>query len=554
MRLSSSRRLTGPSVWLPAPGVVATVELSPGDVDPEPGWREALERARNRLGFPDLVTVRRFQGGMTAGFVAPIDVLLAATHLNDWALTGGTAADLEALVSRIAAEAHPGLRAAVAEAERAGVPWLLDRAELTLGLGHRAITIPTDPPGAATPGGAPGSPAPDRKSAPSLDAIPWAEVGSIPVVMVTGTNGKTTTTRLLARMAQLAGHCVGMTCSDGVWIGPEQVETGDWTGPDGARRALRHRTVTLAVLETARGGVRRRGLALGRVDVAVVTNVSSDHLGAYGIVTLADLAEVKLTVARAARHAVLNADDPWLGGQSADSWFSLTRRVPGAFLVDDALMCGPLRVPVAAIPMTLGGAARYHVANALAAAAAALALGLSERAIEEGLRSFQPDATDNPGRTNLVQCQGVLVLLDYAHNPDAIARTMEVVRNLPARRRLISIGLPGDRSDDALAACARALLAAAPERVVLRDPFPSQYLRGRLQGEVPAVLAEALRSAGYPAEAIGFATDEVGALEQAFAWVEPGDLVAIMPHAQRQAVSAWIEARSSGVKVRVESP
>jgi cyanophycin synthetase len=541
MKVRSSRRVTGPSLWLDAPGVVADVELDPGEAAPETTWRARLARARVRLGWPDTISVRHFAGGVTLGFAAPVDLLLAATHVNDWALGDGDDAGLEALAARVAAEARTDLRATVAEAERRGLPYLFDDTSMTVGLGQGAFTVALQPV-TPTPGAAVVEPGPPLRRVGALAEIPWPEVATVPVVLVTGTNGKTTTTRLLARMASSAGHCVGMTCSDDIWVGSERLAQGDWTGPDGARRVLRDPRVSLAVLETARGGLLRRGLALRQVDVALVTNVTSDHLGPYGIKSLDDMAQVKLTVARAGRHRVLNADDERLGNERADSWFSLRRRVEGAFVEAGCLVCGTLRVPLGSIPITLGGAASYHVANAAAAAAAARALRLPDEAIEHALVSFRPTPEDNPGRANLIHHRGVLLFLDYAHNPDGIAKTMELLRRLPARRRLVSLSLPGDRDEATMTACVAALLTGQPDRILVREP-EAHYRRGRGPGEVPALLAEALRGLGFPQAAIGEAANEVDALEQGIAWAAPGDLVAVLPHQEREAVQAWLASR-----------
>ncbi|HPW54958.1 MAG: hypothetical protein KA072_08035 [Thermoanaerobaculaceae bacterium] len=552
MELRLSRRLTGASLWLDSPGAVLEAFLDENDPDPVPAWREALKRAHAALGWPRRAHSRRSgEHHLALAIEAPFDCLLGATYVNEWAAAGGPEDELPGLVARAHQEASPVTRAAVTEAERRGLPWFVDGKGLTVGLGCGAVTVPRGS-GAAVPVSVPSEGAGSGVRGPEsevrvvgdCDAIPWDEVHAVPVVLVTGTNGKTTTVRLLARMGRCAGHAVGVTTSDGIVVDDELVEVGDWTGPGGARRVLRDSRVTLAVLETARGGLLRRGLVLPRVDAAVVTNVTADHLGAHGINTLAQLAETKLVVGKAARHLVLNADDPELVEREAQSWFSLAHPVRGAWLAGDDLVCGALRVPVAEVPLTLGGNAPYHMANALAAMAVARALGLPDEAIAAGLRSFQPTLEDNPARTNLIDHRGVRIFLDYAHNPDGLQQTMALLRRLARGRILVSLGLPGDRDDEQIRASARTLLTARPDRVIVRE-LESRFLRGRQPGEVPTLIRQALLEAGLGAEGIADAASEPQALALALQWAVPGDLVAVLPHVEREAVRAWLAGGST---------
>lgn len=218
----------------------------------------------------------------------------------------------------------------------------------------------------------------------------------MPVVLVAGGSGTRTTVRLLARMARHAGHTVGCATSDGIVVDSGPVEPGEGTALQGAHRVLREPRVTFAILETAHDGVLRHGLPLAHVDAAVVTDVTADDLGAYGLDTLSQLAEVHLVVARAARRLVLNADDPELAGQQAHSFFSLEREVDGAWLDGEHMVCGPLRVPRTEAPISLGGDTHLHVANALAAMATARAVGIPDAAIDAGLREFDLSPQGQP--------------------------------------------------------------------------------------------------------------------------------------------------------------
>jgi cyanophycin synthetase len=395
----------------------------------------------------------------------------------------------------------------------------------------------------------------------------------VPVVAITGTNGKSTTTRLIAHIATVAGLKVGMTNSDGIYIGGELVEAGDWTGFGGAGRILAEPKLELAVLETARGGILLRGIGYAANDVAVVTNVSADHLGLQGIDTLDELAEVKGAVARITKRsgwAVLNADDPraWrMRRETKGSWypFSMDPENPA---IESALERGgraavvqrgwlvllgagrrPQRLArVVDLPVTFAGLAQYNVANALAAAAAADALGIAHQVIADGLRSFALDSVVNPGRLNLFERRGLLVLVDFAHNEAGLAGLLEVCRELSkasgrATRRArgkvrVAIGTAGDRSDEVLHGLGLLAGAAADEVVICEKPH---YLRGRNAEEMNEIMRAGVAEAGYIGPVQAFPT-ELAAVEGLIDRAERGDVVAVMTHAERSDVFSWLEA------------
>jgi cyanophycin synthetase len=378
---------------------VLEVFLAEGDPDPVPAWREALKRAHAVLGWPRRAHSRRTgEQHLALAIETPPDCLRCATRVNEWALAGGPEDELPGLVALTAQETNAPMRTAIAEAERRDLPWFADAEGFTVGLGRGAVTVPC---GAGTGGGVSGPPGRSGSGVRVVAAfhlIPWDDVQPVPVVLVTGSSGTKTTVRLLARMAHQTGFTVGITTSDGTFVDDTLVQAGEEIGPEGAHRMLRHPRVTFAILEITRDGVLRHGLPLLRVDAAVITNVSTDHIGAHGIETLAQLAEVKLVVAKAARHMVLNADDPELAGREACSSFSLVQEVDGAWLDGEHLVCGPLRVPLTEVPITSGGSARHHVSNALTAMATARAVGIPDAAIVAGLREFDLAPEDNPGR------------------------------------------------------------------------------------------------------------------------------------------------------------
>jgi cyanophycin synthetase len=278
MLLVDSWRLFGPNLQTRGPAALAEVSFEEGEdvVRAVSAWRVELLRMGTAVGLetPD-AAARVYRGGAVLTFSATIDRLLPATDVNEWAVTSAASvlrgegpSSLEPQRTEIAAalvaRASPGLLALEAESAARHVPFLWDDESITLGAGKRSRTWA-------------------MAALPAVEAVQWAELGPIPLALVTGTNGKTTSVRLLARILELAGRTVGMTTTDGVSLAGRMVESGDYTGPAGALLALRAPDVDAAVLETARGGILRRGLVVRAADVALLTNVSDDHLGHYGI-------------------------------------------------------------------------------------------------------------------------------------------------------------------------------------------------------------------------------------------------------------------------------
>ncbi len=371
--------------------------------------------------------------------------------------------------------------------------------------------------------------------------------GRIPLIAVTGTNGKTTTVRLCAHLLRADGLRVGMTNTDGVYVNGLQLDTGDCSGPRSARSVLMHPDVDAAVLETARGGMLREGLAFDRCHVAVVTNIGAgDHLGLNYISTVEDLAVLKRVIVQNVAPngmAVLNAADPMVVAMAPNcpgqvTFFALdphnptlaTHRAQGkrVLYVEDGHIVAKegaqqVRISLAEVPLTQNGAIGFQVENAMASIGAAWALNLSWAAICQGLSNFVSDTQGVPGRFNMFNYKGATIIADYGHNPDAIKALVQAVSNLPAKERSVVISGAGDRRDEDIREQTR-LIGSAFERVVL---FEDACQRGRADGEVLALLREGLKGASRTTD-ISEIHGEFIAIDHALAQLQAGDLCLIL--------------------------
>ncbi|HSM34807.1 MAG TPA: Mur ligase family protein [Longimicrobiales bacterium] len=560
--LLDSRRLTGPNLVSPGPAAVLDVACPAATTERlAAAWSTRVQDLVDALGRrAPRFNVRAWPGGVSLAFSAPIDALYASTELSEWALQAaladlagesaeGRTEALEAARAALAEEANPALLALESAARERAVAFLWDDDEVSVGMGRGSLTWPTD-------------------AIPPPGEVDWTRVHDVPAVLVTGTNGKTTVVRLTAAMGAAAGRVVGSTTTEGILVGDEWIEKDDYSGPGGARTLLRDRRVEVAVLETARGGLLRRGVAFTGADGTVVTNVAEDHLGEYGVHDLEALVDAKLTAGLARRPGApiaLNADDAGLVAASERLagpiiWF--TTRADAALVrshlraggdvvcVDDGVIrrsrSGRLVdvLPVDDIPIALGGAAVHNVANALAAVAGASALGLPHGAIAAALRDVRGRPQDNPGRGNFYDAGGARVLVDFVHNPHGFAMLGAMVRALAPSRLLLVLGHAGDRGDDAVRDLARAAWELRPDRVIVKEL--KTYLRGRPEGEIPALIVEELLAAGAAEDVIERADDEAAAARSALAWARPGDLVILPAHEDRPGVEAVL--REAGAR------
>jgi cyanophycin synthetase len=371
--------------------------------------------------------------------------------------------------------------------------------------------------------------------------------GRIPVVAVTGTNGKTTTVRLIAHLLTVSGLRTGMTNTDGVYIEGRRIDSGDCSGPRSARNVLLHPDVDAAVFETARGGLLREGLAFDRCQVAVVTNIGAgDHLGLNYITTIEDLAVLKRVIVQNVSDsgmAVLNAADPVVAAMADNSpgavtFFALDvghsvmamHRAQGqrvVFVEDGHVVCAQgkheHRVALAEVPITRGGAIGFQVENVMASVAAAWAIGMSWEAIRTGLKSFIGESDNAPGRFNVFDYRGATVIADYGHNPDAIAALVSAVDALPAKRRSVVISGAGDRRDEDIRQQTEILGKAFDDVLLYQD----QCQRGRADGEVVGLLRQGLAGATRTRH-VEEINGEFAAIDRALARLGEGDLCLIL--------------------------
>ena len=393
---------------------------------------------------------------------------------------------------------------------------------------------------------------------------PDKKASSVPIVSVTGTNGKTTVTRMIAHTLGLDGKTIGMTCTSGIYIDGECIIKGDNTGAISAARVLQDRRIEAAVLETARGGIIKRGLGYDFADVGVVINISDDHLGMEGINTLEELAGVKSLVVEAVKpegYAVLNADDamtpffmervkcrkllfssdycnPLLKQQLHEGNRVVYTRERTVFSAEEGMETFIARIDE--IPITFGGRAECNIENSLAAASALLAIGVPASTIRAGLTSFKPDASTNPGRFNIFDLGQFSVMLDYGHNPAGYKAVVNTIQAIGASGYIGVIGMPGDRKDENISKVG-SLCGQFFSKLYIKE---DNDLRGRNAGEVADMLYSAAAGEGMNTKDIAIIYSETKALEAAILEAQPGELVVMFYEELEPAIEVIEKCRS----------
>ena len=559
-----SRRLPGPNRWFASSAVVLTAHTAAASDDAAlRAWAQRVCTLCAALGWPDPQPhAQRQATEASLAFAAPEDMLFTATEVNEWAWER-SADDHNPLAAQgLQATQSSGAQAGVVAAHfkaRARQEHALPLARLKAAARQRGVPLFEDDDTLSLGAGS-GSRCWPRAALPLPMDVPWAVLHDVPTLLITGSNGKTTTTRLLVAMAAAGGFTAGSCSTEGVVVAGQQIASGDYSGPAGARTVLRHPAVQLAVLETARGGILRRGLAVQRANAALVTNVSADHLGEYGVASVRDIAHAKLVVARAVAEGgtlVLNGNDsvlmavaaatPHVQAVQAAGRLALFAQDHGhpalcALRAAGGSTCGAQQGrlllsaagqevdlgEVARMPLTLNGAAGYNLENIAAAVLMARAIGLPDAAVKQTLAQFGTRAADNPGRLEHWVHRGATVLIDYAHNPDGLAQLLQVARALQPARLGLLLGQAGNRDNDAIAALAQAAALASPDLVVINE-LPAM-LRGRALGEVSALLQAALQAAGLPPQRAVLQPDEESAARALLDWAGPGDVVVLPVH------------------------
>jgi UDP-N-acetylmuramyl tripeptide synthase len=564
--LLDSRRLTGANLYWNSPSAIIDVQFEAADVGLVDLWQQSAHALLVACDLSEQQTChRKYQGGASLLVSSPIDALYAMCELNELAWTRALhfymqtdvpdlSAGVEHLRGLFSAERRPRLLQMQQAARKHVAPFLWDDDEVSIGFGSSCQLWPYE-------------------EVPESSGIDWSSVQAIPLALVTGTNGKSTTVRMVAAMLRAAGLRGGLTSTDFIRVGDHTIDEGDYSGTGGARMLLRHPQVEAAVLEVARGGLLRRGLAVDRADAALITNVAADHLGEYGINTVAELIEAKFIVHRALAQQsplILNADDSGLveyeknlrrSTPGTSWWFSLHPDNPrlqqhveqggvAGWLESEALWmsaglgsgasAAKRLMAVSEVTSSRAGLLRHNVQNALGAALLGQAMGLVDEAIREGLQQFRGDEHDNPGRGNWFERAGIHIVVDFAHNEHGMRALADTVLALGPKRVMLMMGQAGDRSDDAIRELARAALGMRPD-VLLINELPG-YERGRDISEPPAVIrAEALAHGMLP-EQLLMMSSPLQAAQQALALAQGGDVLVLLAHIQRPEILRLVNA------------
>ena len=555
LELDEARRLTGLNLLWDHPGAILDVFIEGIDKHKVVNvWQKWVETLLTEFGWQQQTTYRLHSEGANLALSASMDALYCACDLAELAWYCGVAElknetppnwqqRLSELHNELAEERNPALLTFMHEAHKHGVSCITDDDDVSLGMGKSSHTWPV-------------------RELPELKDIQWQHYQDIPKAFITGTNGKSTSVRLASHIAKAAGFVAGVTSTDFIRVGDSIIDTGDYSGPGGARMLLRDPRTELAFLEVARGGILRRGLPIDSVDVALITNVASDHLGQYGINTVEELAETKFVVAKgldAHGTLVLNADNELVVKQGLKlgnkmCWFSTNE---SNALIQNHLKTGGAAVfirnkhiiyamgnkeediaSLEQVPMTLNGAAEHNVQNALGVVGLSKALNLPTDAIRTGLKDFGSNAEDNPGRGNIYEINGIKVLVDFAHNEHSMRAVVKTITQLPAKRKIAMFSHAGDRSDDEIRNLTDAVTGLDASLYVVTEL--EHYLRGREIGDVPRIVGKYLRQQSIPSEKIHYATDPLQGTKIAMDFAQPGDVVLLFILADREKVHEYL--------------
>jgi len=556
LKLEDARRITGANLLSQHPG--ALIDASIKGISHEEvwhSWQQQISEILNLLGWQnENFYCRKYQGGISLSISAPIDALYTACEAVELAwflsvaqLQSTPFTDKEqkfnALKSHLAAEINPQLLVLINNALEKKVSYLVDDDYFSLGTGKTCQSWPIS-------------------ALPQATDIAWSAFNKIPAAFITGTNGKSTSVRLAATIARCAGLQAGVTSTDFIKVGDSILDTGDYSGPGGARILLRHPETEIAFLEVARGGLLRRGLPVCDNQAALITNIAADHLGEYGINSVPDLAEAKFIVDKGLSDSgvlILNADDDELVRLSANTshticWFSMDKNNS---LIQANMAKGlavvyfhaehihfvsaqhSFSISVHDIVMTFNGTAIYNIRNAMGVIGLCCALKIEYAAIIKGLKTFGSDPHDNPGRGNRYQYNGAEIIVDFAHNQHSMHAVIEMAKNIPAKRRLVMFSLAGDRSNqDMLELTDEIILFEPNEYIIAELEF---YLRGRQLGEVPTLIKNHLINNKISDNQITLCDSPLTGAKHALENAQAGDVVLLFTLDQRKKIHQLLQ-------------
>jgi UDP-N-acetylmuramyl tripeptide synthase len=550
MEILNSRRITGPSLFTEFPGAMLEVQV-PNTIQDEAiqAWDVSVRRYLNVVGWGQSTTLtRKYENGISLYFSAPIDALYAACEINEaawelalWELNSEGAISFPEEVNRLKKEIEDELNPNILALKEASI-----RNKVRFFQSDDIVSVGTGK----------GSHSFDVNKIPAPEKIDWKEVNDIPVILITGTNGKSTTVRLMETLLAEAGFSPGASSTDGLRVNLETVEVGDYSGPEGARATLRTKGISSAVLEVARGGILRRGMPVENVQAAIITNVAEDHFGEWGVASLPDMIATKFVVRKVlAKNGLLvvNADDAGCV-KFAESlsetlcWFSLESNNPvikqhcdaggrscyveGDQIIFSSASNKEIIAEVKDFPITVSGMARYNIQNCLGAILLAKALDINTVEIKKGLSSFGGSFNENPGRGNFFEKDGITIVFDFAHNPHGLNAIVDLVSQFEAKRKLVLMGQAGDRSDNDIFSLVKAAANLNPDKVVACEIL--KFLRGRETEEVPELIKSYFIEQGIEENSIIIKEDILSGVNSALEWAESGDLLLLLALDQKE--------------------
>lgn len=556
LKFDEARRITGPNLLSQQPGALIEVAIDGiSHKDVWQCWQKNMSEILDLLSWQNENLYHRdYEGGISLSISAPIDALYTACEAVElaWLLSESQLhatnfpdknSKFNELKLCLVNEVNPPLLALIASAIEKGVSYLVDDDYFSLGTGKTCQVWPIT-------------------ALPQANTIQWSTFKKIPVAFITGTNGKSTSVRLASTIARCADLQAGVTSTDFIRVGETILDTGDYSGPGGARILLRYPDTEIAFLEVARGGLLRRGLPVFDNQAALITNIAADHLGQYGINTVPELAQAKFIVDKGLTDTgilILNADDNELVRLSSSTthhicWFSMDKKNS---LIQSNVSKGQavvyfhdgyihymkeqysFSVAVNDISMTFNGTAIYNIRNAMGVIGLCFALKIEHKAILKGLKEFGSDPYDNPGRGNRYLYNGAEVIVDFAHNPHSMNAVIEMAKNIPAKRRFVMFSHAGDRSDQDMLELTDEVIKFGSNEYIIAEL--ESYLRGREKGEIPVMIKTHLLNKNINENKISICDSPLSGAKYVLSKIGAGDVVLLFTLDQRDKIHQLLQ-------------